>query len=489
MRKNKASALLLCFVMGCTLITGCGQISSAGASSTANEVTSTTQESAVNDSEKSILTNGGESIALSKLSYYSENESNPTVYFFSDISPEALMQIYKALEWSPTGNVAVKISTGEPPASNYLRPELIADLVHEVNGTIVETNAAYGGRASTAMHLQVAEDHGFTAIADVDIMDADGEMSLPVNGGVRLTENIVGSHYANYDSFVVLSHFKGHPYGGFGGAIKNTSIGIASREGKALIHTVGSSRTNYFGNQNCFLESMAEAAKSVSDDMNNGEKMIYINVMNRLSVDCDCLGNPAEPDMHNIGILASLDPVALDQACVDLVYVTQDGGSVVKRIEERNGVHMLEHAVEIGLGSREYQFVDLGVADTKTVSQKGESMTDEEQIIAVYQKMQDAMVNKDTEYLRSVMGSTVRHITGRTQTIDEWLSDVESENMKYYSITLQNPVVTIDGNTASLTCTNVLDARIYGSRGTWSLSGGADFEKIDGTWQQVAHEA
>ena len=307
----------------------------------------------------SVSTNGGEEIALASLEHQTAAATAPEVYYTSEITPEALSAIYQQLNWTPTGKVAVKISTGEPPASNYLSPDLIGSLVQSLDGTIVETNAAYGGRASTAMHLQVAEDHGFTAIADVDIMDADGEMTLPVVGGTHLTENVVGSHYADYDSWLILSHFKGHPYGGFGGAIKNTSIGIASREGKALIHTAGDSRSSYFGAQDPFLESMAEAAKSVVDDLNGGENIVYINVMNRLSVDCDCVANPAEPDMHDIGILASRDPVALDQACVDLIYASSDGQSVVNRIEERNGIHTLEHADAIDLGSRAYRLVDM----------------------------------------------------------------------------------------------------------------------------------
>lgn len=212
-------------------------------------------------------------------------DGEPQVFMTTDISPEGLMAIYKALDWTPTGNVAVKLSTGEPPASNYLDPALIADVVHEVNGTIVECNTAYGGsRANTAMHYQVAEDHGFTAIADVVIMDENGSMTLPVTGGTRLTENYV--------------------------------------------------------------------------DALDG-RIVYINVMNRLSVDCDCDGNPAEPDMHDIGILASYDPVALDQACVDLVYAAEDGTSLIQRIESRNGIHTIEHAAEIGLGSREYTIVNI----------------------------------------------------------------------------------------------------------------------------------
>ncbi|WP_338031849.1 DUF362 domain-containing protein [Desulfosporosinus fructosivorans] len=279
----------------------------------------------------------------------------------TSISPEGLMAVYEALNWTPTGKVAVKLSTGEPPNSNYLDPNLIKDLVQSVDGTIVECNTAYGGsRAETAMHRQVAEDHGFTAIADVDIMDAEGSLSLPVGGGTHLTENFVGSHFANYNSFLVLSHFKGHAMAGFGGAIKNISIGIGSAEGKSWIHTAGNSKTSpWGGDQDAFLESMGDAGKAVSDSLGHGDNIVYINVMNRLSVDCDCNGNPAEPDMHDIGILASTDPVALDQACIDFVYKAEEGGSLIERIESRNGLHTLENAEQIGLGSRTYNLVSL----------------------------------------------------------------------------------------------------------------------------------
>lgn len=286
-------------------------------------------------------------------------QGTPVVYMTRAITPEGLMAVYQALQWEPQGRVAVKLSTGEPPASNYLRPELIAGLVQSLDGTIVECNTAYGGsRAETAMHYQVAEDHGFTATADFQILDEDGSMTLPVQGGTRLSENYVGAAFEDYDSYLVLSHFKGHSMAGYGGAIKNISIGLGSSEGKAWIHSAGSSLTNpWGGDQDAFLESMAEAGKSVSDYL--GDQIVYINVMNRLSVDCDCDGNPAEPDMHDIGILASTDPVALDQACIDLVYSAEDGQSLVNRIESRNGLHTLEHAQQIGLGSRSYELVSI----------------------------------------------------------------------------------------------------------------------------------
>ena len=281
-----------------------------------------------------------------------------TVYMTTEITPEGLLGIYEALDASPTGNIAVKLSTGEP-GSNYLRPELIGDLVRSFkNPTIVECNTAYGGqRANTAMHYQVAEDHGYTALCDVDIMDENGSMTLPVTGGTNLTENYVGANFANYDYYIVLSHFKGHSMAGYGGAIKNISIGIASSQGKAHIHSGGTGGSMWGGDQDAFLESMAEAEKSVVDALDGN--ILYINVMNRLSVDCDCDSSPAEPDMHDIGILASFDPVALDQACVELVYAAENGDSLIQRIESRNGLHTLEHAEAIGLGSRSYELVDI----------------------------------------------------------------------------------------------------------------------------------
>jgi uncharacterized Fe-S center protein len=293
------------------------------------------------------------------------------VYFTSDISPAGLLAVYNALGQKPdnasvvSGKVAVKITTGESPNSNHLKPALIKDLVQSVNGTLVESNTAYGGRrASTAVHKQTARDHGYTAIADVDILDENGSISLPVRGGSRLRENFVGSHFTNYDYFIVLSHFKGHTMAGLGGAIKNISIGIASSEGKAWIHSAGRSKTNpWSGEQDAFLDSMAEAGKSVVDRLSG--KILYINVMNRLSVDCDCNGNPAEPDMHDIGILSSLDPVALDQACVDLVYAAPDGRSLIRRMESRNGLRTIDHGAEIGLGSKAYELVKLNEAVSK----------------------------------------------------------------------------------------------------------------------------
>ncbi len=285
----------------------------------------------------------------------------PIVYFTTDISSEGLIAIYEALGREARGeNVAVKITTGEPPASNYLRVELIGDLTKMVNGTFIENNTAYGGsRSGTAMHKQVAIDHGFTAVADVDILDEEGSLVIPVVGGTVLKENYVGSHLANYDFLVVLSHFKGHAMAGYGGALKQLSIGCASVEGKCLIHTGGKShRSPWGGDQKAFTESMAEAAKSVVDFF-GAENCLYINVMNRLSIDCDCNGRPAEPDMHDIGILASLDPVALDQACMDLIYQAEGNEAFVRRVERQMGIHTIEHAEAIGLGSRTYQLVSI----------------------------------------------------------------------------------------------------------------------------------
>jgi uncharacterized Fe-S center protein len=277
----------------------------------------------------------------------------------TDISPAGLAAMYEALGRRVSGRVAVKISTGEPGGHHFLAPDLIKDLVQSVNGTIVESNTAYGGRRSgTAMHKLVAQEHGFTAIAPVDILDEEGSISLPFAGGKHLTEDFVGSHFANYDSTLVLSHFKGHTMAGFGGAVKNISIGIASSMGKAWIHSAGKSKTNPWGGpQDAFLESMAEAAGAVTQRM--GANIVYINVMNHLSVDCDCSSNPAPPELDDIGILASLDPVALDKACVDQIYRsdTQRSASLRRRIESRNGLHTLDHAEALGLGSQQYELV------------------------------------------------------------------------------------------------------------------------------------
>lgn len=286
------------------------------------------------------------------------------VYMLTDVTPDNLVKIYNALGREAKGNVAVKISTGEPGGHNFLDPNLIKPLVEKVNGTIVECNTAYNGkRAKTADSYKTAEDHGFTAIAKVDIMDGEGDVKLPVDGK-HLKYDLVGSHFPDYDFTVILSHFKGHAMGGFGGAIKNMSIGIASAEGKSWIHSGGKTANpdslwQNLAEQDVFLECMAEAAKAVADHC--GDNILYINVANKLSVDCDCDSHPADPQMGDIGILASLDPVALDRACTDLVRSSSDHGKIhlIERIDSRHGMHTLDHAEAIGIGSQTYQLVRL----------------------------------------------------------------------------------------------------------------------------------
>lgn len=343
--KRKMIRVILASAMTVLLLAGCGQAGSVNLRDRQTPDAPSQGQQPVQDSENA---------EQEKL----ESESFPIVYMTTEISAESLMAVYEALGTSPSGRIAVKLSTGEP-GSNYLHTDLIGDFVMSFEEpTIVECNTAYGGsRANTAMHYQVAEDHGYTAIVDVDIMDENGSMTLPVEVGDNLTENYVGANFANYDHYVILSHFKGHAMAGFGGAIKNISIGIASSEGKAHIHSGGAGGSMWGGDQDAFLESMAEAGKSVADYLDG--KILYINVMNRLSVDCDCDGSPAEPDMHDIGILASYDPAALDQACVDLVYSAKDGKSLIERIESRNGLHTLNQAEKIGLGSRKYELIHI----------------------------------------------------------------------------------------------------------------------------------
>ncbi len=308
----------------------------------------------------SLVTNGGVSLDTAALPYCTEDEEAPVVYFISDISPESLVKAYQALGVELPGKVGVKMSTGESTRSNYLRPALIADLVHLVNGTIVECNTAYGGsRSSTAMHVQQAKDNGLTDVAELDILDEEGSMEVPIEGGVRINVDYVGSHFANYDSYLVLTHFKGHAMAGFGGAIKNISIGFGSSMGKVWIHSGGTKKSGgIWGEQDPFLEAMADAAKGVDTYM--GDNILYVSVMNRLSVDCDCDGNPSEPDMHDVGILASTDPLAIDQAAIDLVYAMPDSGSLRRRIERQNGLYTLEVGAKNGLGSRSYRLVVLG---------------------------------------------------------------------------------------------------------------------------------
>lgn len=286
------------------------------------------------------------------------------VYFTKEITPEALIKIYEALNTELKGKVAVKISTGESGGHNFLNPNLIKDLVSKLNGTIVECNTAYPGtRNTTEAHWQTIKDHGFAAIAPCDIMDEDGEIALKVEGGKHLKENYVGVNIKNYDSMLMLSHFKGHAMGGLGGALKNMSIGVASSRGKLWIHNSGLGEefdTIFTADHDSFLESMADADKSVVDYMGS-ENLAYINIANNLSVDCDCNAHPAEPEMDDIGIFASLDPVAVDQACVDAVLNSPDEGkaALIERMESRNGYLTIESAAKLGLGSREYELVNL----------------------------------------------------------------------------------------------------------------------------------
>ncbi len=286
------------------------------------------------------------------------------VYFTKEITPESLVKIYEALGVELKGKVGVKISTGEPGGHNYLKPELIKDIVNKLNANIIECCTAYAGRRMDPKeHMEAVKEHGFTEIANVDIMDAEGEFEIPANGK-HLDVNIVGEHLKNYDSILNLAHFKGHAMGGFGGVIKNQSIGIASTAGKTYIHTAGATRKaselwDRLPEQNAFLESMAESAKSVADYMKGN--ILYIDVMNNLSVDCDCDSNPEDPCMKDIGILASVDPVAVDQACIDLIWNSDDAGKehFKERVERQKGRHILPYAEEIGLGTREYELISI----------------------------------------------------------------------------------------------------------------------------------
>lgn len=295
-----------------------------------------------------------------------DSDSVPVVYYIREITPENIVRIYEALGRPANGdNVAVKISTGESTKSNQLNPTLIEPFVKAVNGTIVECNTAYGGnRSTTEDHLKAAREHGYTAIANVDIMDSAGDTILPVDSARHIPYAIVGKNLLNYDFLVVLSHFKGHAMGGFGGALKNVSIGISSADGKAWVHTAGKVKDpaklwENLPEQDDFIESMAEACQAIFNHF--GDNKLFINVANRLSVDCDCNGNPAEPQMADFGILASIDPVALDRACVDMVYNSTDSGKVhlIERIESRHGAHILEYGEQIGLGSQKYRLVEL----------------------------------------------------------------------------------------------------------------------------------
>lgn len=283
------------------------------------------------------------------------------VFYTKNIDKNSLVKIYDALNTELKGNVAIKISTGEPGGHNFLDPMLIKDLVQKLNGTIVECNTAYQGkRYNSEDHWQAIKDHGFMDIAKCDIMDEEGEMELEIPNGKRIKKNYVGSHMKNYDSMLILSHFKGHAMGGFGGALKNMSIGIASSHGKAYIHGAGDVNHLWDGEHDLFLESMADADASVIKYFGK-DNLAYINVANNLSVDCDCDNDPSDPEMNDIGIFASLDPVALDQACYDAVKNSNDPGktSLIERMDSRNAIHTVEAASDLGLGVRDYEIVDI----------------------------------------------------------------------------------------------------------------------------------
>lgn len=292
------------------------------------------------------------------------------VYVTRDLSPEALVKIYKALGRKAKGKVAVKISTGESEKTGYLRPAFIKPLLDEVNGTIVECNTAYGGSRNTSeKHWETIKQHGFLDVAKVDIMDEEGEIRIPVKDTSNIKYDIVGSHIKNYDFMINLAHFKGHQMGGLGGVLKNASIGVASAAGKAYIHSAGVTDKlpdawQHIGNQDGFLESMAAAAQGVHDYFKKGKKILYISVMYKMSIDCDCNGNPAEPLIADYGILASLDPVALDQACYEIVEgIHKDEHNnpepLLERIKKLHGTHTIEWAEKIGLGSRKYKLISI----------------------------------------------------------------------------------------------------------------------------------
>ncbi len=288
------------------------------------------------------------------------------VYFTKEITPESLVKIYEALGVKLKGKVAVKLHSGEEGNQNYLRPEFAKAIVEKVNGTVVECNTAYdGARNTTDKHKKLMEKHGWTKYFDVDIMDAEGpDKVLEISNGKVIKENYVGKNIDNYDSMLVLSHFKGHPMGGYGGALKQLSIGVASSEGKAWIHSAGETKNqnelwDRVAEQNKFLEAMADSAKSVVEFF--GENIVYINVMCNMSVDCDCCAVAEDPCMKDIGILASTDPIAIDQACIDLVYNSKDPGRdhFVERVERQNGIHTIQAAAELEFGTREYELVNI----------------------------------------------------------------------------------------------------------------------------------
>ena len=288
------------------------------------------------------------------------------VYFTKDISSEGLIKLYNAFGKKLNGKVAVKLHSGEDGNQNYLKPEFMKDLVELVNGRVVETNTAYGQtvRDTNEGHRKLLEKHGWSRYYDVDILDEEGEAGIPVKKFKHLKENLVGTHLKNYDSLLILAHFKGHPAGGFGGSLKQLSIGCASRNGKALIHSGGITSDpvkcwDYFGNQIEFLESMAEAASTIVDKYK--DKMVCINVMANLSVDCDCCAVAEDPCMKDIGMLISLDPVAIDQACIDLIQKSDDEGKehFMERVNSRQGTHTIDYAEELGIGTKEYELISI----------------------------------------------------------------------------------------------------------------------------------
>lgn len=280
------------------------------------------------------------------------------VYFTHEISSEKLLEIYKKLGVELKGKVAVKVHSGEKGNQNYLKPLFYKDIIDYVNGTVVECNTAYDGARNTSeKHLKLLEEHEWFKYYNVDLLDKDAELELPVKEGKHLKINYVGKNIENYDSMLVLSHFKGHPMGGFGGALKNISIGLASSHGKRNIHGAGKPKEIWTADHDSFLESMAEADKTIMDYEKN---IVFINVMANMSVDCDCCAVAEDPCMKDIGVLASTDPVALDQACIDLVYNSTDPGKdhLIERIESRNGIHTIEEAEKLKVGTRNYDLIE-----------------------------------------------------------------------------------------------------------------------------------
>ena len=286
--------------------------------------------------------------------------SKSKVYFTKNITPESVIKIYEALGVELPGKVGVKVHSGEVGNQNFIKPQFWKPMIDKVKGTIIECNTAYEGKRNTSeAHWETMKLHGWTDVAKVDIMDEEGEIELPIKNGKHIKTNYVGNHLKNYDSILVLSHFKGHPMGGFGGALKNISIGIASSYGKTYIHGVGKPEDFWTSDHDSFLEAMADAAKSVVEYFKGN--IAFINVMCNMSVDCDCCAVAADPKIGDIGILASLDPIALDQACVDLVYKSEDEGKshLIERMESKNGIHTVEAAADLGFGSREYELIKL----------------------------------------------------------------------------------------------------------------------------------